>query len=136
MSAPRTTRPQPRRKGAGFTLIEVLVAMVVFAIGCLGLAMCIPLGISRVGKAGQQTRASQLASFKAEAILTTPYTDPDLSSGTHNDTANPYDGAYYISWNVEDDAPVDSCKRVTIQVARDAVANPPKATIVIVRPRI
>ena len=125
-----------RRGDPGFTLIEVLVAMVVFAVGCLGLAMCIPLGIGRVGKAGQQTRASQLASFKAEEILTKAYTDPDLNNGNHNDALNPYDGAYYLSWVVEDDQPVTNCKRVTLTVARDHVGAPRQAALVIVKPQL
>jgi type IV pilus modification protein PilV len=106
------------RRESGITLIEVLVAILVFTIGVLGLASVVPMGMKRVTTSAGDTRASELASERCEQILTTPYDDPDLDAGTHNDPGNPRDGRYNISWSVEVDQPLTSCKRVTVTVLR------------------
>ena len=122
-------RPAP---GAGFTLLEVLVALIIFAIGMLALALCVPMATKRVSKAGSQTRASALASQAAEELLSIPYSDSDLIAGTHDDPANPHDGIYYLRWVVEDDAPLSRCKRITLKVSRRSVSAAPEAQIVVV----
>ena len=64
----------------------------------------------------QNTRASELCSQVMERLLDTPYDDPDMDDGGHTDANNPYDGHYFVSWNVETNQPIDSCKRVTVTV--------------------
>lgn len=130
--APGTHAGAPARGTRGFTLIEVMVALILFATGMLALAMVIPMATKRVVKAGTQTRASSLASETAEELLTIPYGDGDLTSGIHDDPANPHEGVYYIRWVVEDNAPSPNCKRVTVKVARGSASLPPEARIVIV----
>ena len=132
-----TTRPLVRRSrsNAGFSLVEVLIALIVFAIGVLGLALVIPTGTNRVGKAGQQTRASQIAAMRAEQLLTTPYSDSDLDAGTHTDSSNPIDGYYYVEWSVTDDQPITACKRITVTVRRVSITSPIEAQVVIVAPQ-
>jgi type IV pilus modification protein PilV len=120
----------PRERG--FTLIEVMIALIIFATGMLALALCVPMATNRVMKAGTQTRASALGSEMAEELLTVPYGDGDLTAGTHDDPANPHSGNYYIRWVVEDDVPTANCKRITVKVARLAAGNPPASQIVIV----
>lgn len=128
------SHPSVPRDSSGFTLIEVLVAMIVFAVGALALGVCIPLGTSKIGKAGQQTRASILASERAEQLLITPYDHGDLTAGTHDDPANPQEGVYYVRWVVEVNQPITGCKRITVKVARNAASNTPAAQVIIVNP--
>ncbi len=116
----------------GFTLIEVMVALTIFATGMLALALTVPLATQRVMRAGTQTRASSIASEFAEDLLTAPYGDGSITSGTHDDPANPHDGVYYVRWVVEDDQPTKNCKRITVKVARRAASNTPEAQLVIV----
>ncbi len=118
----------------GFTLIEVAVALIVFAFGALALALCVPMGSNKIGKAGQQTQASILASERAEQLLITPYDHGDLTAGTHDDPANPQEGVYYVRWVVEVNQPIPGCKRVTVKVARDAAGNASQAQVVVVNP--
>ncbi len=125
-------RPTPNDRG--FTLIEVAIAMLIFAIGALALAVCVPLGTNKIGKAGQQTQASILASERAEQLLITPYDHGDLTAGTHDDPANPQEGVYYVRWVVEANQPITGCKRVTVKVARGAAGNTPQAQVVVVNP--
>jgi len=123
-----------RPKSSGFSLIEVMVAMVVFAIGVLSLAVMVPLGSHRIGNAGQQTHASTLAAQRAEILLITKYGDADLTAGVHTDTRNPVDGTYYIQWTVTADSPITSCKKVVIRVSRGSLTNPAQAGVTIVCP--
>ncbi len=81
-----------RARDAGFTLVEAMVALVVFSIGILGLAALMPIGSRTVSSAGRQTRASELCSNAAENLLALPYDAPDLTSGTHDDPGNPFPG--------------------------------------------
>ena len=118
----RTARRHPRPLAAtgghdpGFTLVEVMVALVVFAVGALSMVALFPLGTRSVADAGQQTRASELATTTMERLLVTPYFDPDLDPGAHTATGSPLDDIYHVTWNVEDNAPVSGCKRITITV--------------------
>jgi Tfp pilus assembly protein PilV len=126
----------PSRGGErGFTLVEVGVALTVFMIGALSLALVMPLATRRVERAMSQSRASQFASQRAERVLMTPCTDDELAAGEHADPANPRDGLYLVRWVVEDDQPIAACKRITVDVARDSLRAPPIARIVVVVPR-
>jgi len=137
--SPRSrTSPTPRVAGCdqtGFTLIEIMFALVIFGIGIMALMLCVPMASKRVMSAGAQTRAASLASSAAEELLSTPYGNAALTAGTHNDPANPHDALYYTRWVVEDDVPLALCKRITVTVARRSVSAAPEARLVIVTPR-
>ena len=126
------TSHTPRGPARGFTLVEVMIALVIFAVGIMALVLCVPMATKRVVKSGTETRASSLAAEAAEDLLTMPYGDGDITAGTHDDPANPHDGRYYLRWVVEDDEPLASCKRITITVARGSASATPEAHIVIV----
>jgi len=129
-AARNRVRPQ-----TGFTLIETMFAMVIFALGVMSLMACVPMASKRIMKSGAQTRAASIASEMAEELLTRPYGHGSLTSGTHKDPANPHDGNYYTRWVVEQDQPLASCKRITITVARGAVSNTPVVRLVVVTPQ-
>jgi prepilin-type N-terminal cleavage/methylation domain-containing protein len=136
MTCPRRKSPaSPGRPQAGFTLIEIMFAITIFGIGVMALLACIPMASKRVMSSGAQTRASALASDAAEELLNVPYGHSSLTSGTHDDPANPHDGLYYTRWVVEDDQPLTACKRITVTVARNAVGALPVVRLVIVTPQ-
>lgn len=118
---------------AGFTLIEVMVALVVFAIGVLALGATIPLGSRRIVFAGQQTRGSAMAAEQAEEILEMPFSASDLTAGTHNHAGNPLPGNYFVRWTVVDSMPVAGCKRIVITTAKGSLTSRPEATLTIVK---
>jgi type IV pilus assembly protein PilV len=129
------TRTRTRRRSRderGLTLIEVLVALTLFALGALALAALVPAGTRTVSKAGEDTRASELAAQCMERLLDTPYGDPALDAGTHNDAQNPHAGRYWVSWQVEDNQPVGLCKRITVRVRWPASASPTLVRLVAV----
>lgn len=133
----RAARPRslPRLDAGGFTLVEVLVAIIVFAVGMLSLASLMPLGTRNISKSADQSRGSELASACAERLLTTPYADSTLAAGTHEDPGNPYEGVYFLRWVVEDNQPMAECKRVTVATRWPAAAAPAGASVVVVVPR-
>ncbi len=128
--------PRVRVRGTrGFTLIEVMVALVVFAIGVLSLAALIPLGTKGISRSGETTRASELSASTIERLLATPYGDGDLDAGAHSDPQNPYNGRYWTTWSVEDNQPITDCKRVTVTVRWPRSGSPTNVRVIGVKPR-
>jgi type IV pilus assembly protein PilV len=101
---------------AGFTLIEFLVAMTVFAIGVLGIAMTFMNGTRHIGASGDETRAVEIAQQGLEDLLAVPFDDPQIDAGLHADPENPIQEAYFRTWSVEDAVPFAGCKRITVAV--------------------
>ena len=129
---PLTRRPS---RVAGFTLIEVMVALVIISIGLMALVGLVPLGTRQVASTTQRSRASQLASGRAERLLITPYSDTDLEVGNHADDENPIEGKYWVTWVVEDDQPIAGCKRIVVKTAAGSAGAAAISTVVIVVPR-
>lgn len=67
----RTTRPGPDR---GFTIIEVLVAMALMAIGMIGIVALMRGATSASGYSRRATEAAVLAEDKLEDLRTAPIT--------------------------------------------------------------
>jgi prepilin-type N-terminal cleavage/methylation domain-containing protein len=134
----KTPRSAPRcavARAAGFSLVEIIIALAVFMVGALSLSVVMPLATRRIVTAASQTRASELSAECAEQILVTPWSDTDLASGSHNDPTNPRDRVYYVSWAVKDSVPVPNCKRVTVSVSRNSVSAAALAQVTVIVPR-
>lgn len=128
-------RERSRGPESGFGLLELAMAIMVLAIGILGLAALTPMGTRSAAKSGEVTRASELASAQAEKLLATPYGDPDLAAGNHQATPYPTPGGYYLDWRVEEDQPIPLCKRVTLTIRWPEPTSANQARLVIVCPR-
>jgi len=73
----------PRRREAGLTLIEMLIAVALLGIVLLGIA---PLFIASVRSnyaANEYTSIHNLARDRLEQLMNLPVTDPQLTVGTH-----------------------------------------------------
>ena len=113
------------QKDQGFTLIEVLIAITIFAVGLLAVATMQISAIRVNSTAGQITTRMTWAQDKLEELMALPYSDPwiedlgDPPSGTdtagnaHQETTS--DG-HTISWTVKDDTPISSTKLITVKV--------------------
>lgn len=104
----------------GFTLIEIMVAMVIFVIGILSVAALQTKATKGNISANRSTRAFTWCSDRMEVLMSLPYTDPNLVGAadpgvtyapaqTADGIDNDYDGQIdeanengdiSISWNV------------------------------------
>jgi prepilin-type N-terminal cleavage/methylation domain-containing protein len=119
----------------GFTLVELAVALLIFAIGALSLAALIPLGTHTTAKAGDETRASEIASMTCERLIATPYGDADLTPGNHQGSPYPMPGDYYLTWSVAEHQPDSFCKRVTVDVHWPHANSLNRVRMTVVNPR-
>jgi type IV pilus assembly protein PilV len=73
----------------GFTLIEVLVGLVLLAIGLLAIAGMQITSVRGNFYSSNMTQASILAQDRMEILKNLPYAHADLSTGNHNDGVIP-----------------------------------------------
>ena len=100
------------KKESGFTLLEVLVAITIFAVGLLALAALQTSAIKMNSTSGKLTNISSLAMDQIEKLSALPYTDPAFDPA-----GNPYQntlGNYTISYSVTPNSPMLNI--MTIQV--------------------
>ncbi len=98
----------------GFTLVEVMVAMTVLAVGLLAISGMVPTAYTNISASGVDTRALGLAQERLDQLRIEPWTSLALTAGPHADAA-PAAG-YTRSYVVEDNTPMNEIKRVTVTV--------------------
>jgi type IV pilus assembly protein PilV len=94
-------RPGVSRKienNAGFSLVEVLIALSVLSIGILAVASLQFSSEFLSRNSADITNASNLASDQMERLMLLPFTHADLTPGTVSGTS----GKYNIRWDVAD----------------------------------
>ncbi|MEJ2656232.1 MAG: prepilin-type N-terminal cleavage/methylation domain-containing protein [Desulfobacterales bacterium] len=102
------------KKEDGFTLIEVLIALTIFAVGLLALAAMQNSAVKMNSTACKLTHLSTWGMDKIEELSALPYTDSSLESIGH--PHQEVSGDYTISWTVIDDDPKTNTKNVTVRV--------------------
>ena len=100
----------------GIGLIEIFIAMLIFAIGITAAIRTLPVSNTATTRARNLTMATNLAQQKIEELMGTPLNDANLASGAHNDQDNPIERIYTRTWNVTDNDPVIDMKTVTVTV--------------------
>ena len=103
-------------RNEGFTLLEVLIAVVILAFGLLAIAQMQVIAIRFNYQGRDVTEAVTLAKDQLESLKTLPFGHADLGDTTdtnnddladtvtidHADPNNPIDGKYTRIWNVAD----------------------------------
>ena len=118
------------KKEDGFTLIEVLIAITIFAVGLLAVAGMQTSAIRMNSTAGKLTNLSTWGMDKIEELSALPYSDPLLDSA-----GNPHQELledYTISWIVIDNNPVTNTKNITVTVTGQGK----RADISILKPNV
>jgi type IV pilus assembly protein PilV len=116
----------------GFTLVEILIAITVFAIGILAVGRMQVTAIKGNYFANDLTKATTLAQDRMEKLIGLSYIDPlnndtnangkagldDTSAAAdHNDPNNPVDGRYNIFWNIASNCPINNTKNIRVIVS-------------------
>jgi type IV pilus assembly protein PilV len=99
----------------GYTLIEVLIAMTIFAVGFLAVASMEIMSISQNAHARMQTEATAMAVDRLERLMALPYDHIDLSE--LNNPHRVVSDGYTVEWIVQDDVPINGTKSVKITVS-------------------
>ena len=121
---PRPKPVPPRRPSgrAGFSVIELMVALAVLGIGIIGLANVFPLGSQTQVKDRLRTSGADLAQQKLEQLRLETWTDADLTDGTHPTSSGETltlqdEGIFNRYWIVETQTGTFSdMKKVTVRV--------------------
>lgn len=101
----------------GFTLVEMMIALVVFGLGLMALAQSLPRGLSMRDKARRMSVATNLAQQEMERLRSLPFDSPQLAGGSHSDPQGPVEGVYARRWSVLENSPVEDMKTVTVTVS-------------------
>ena len=96
----------------GFTLVEVLVAMVMLAILSTGIATMMAVIVLHNDFARDMTEATMHGENRIEVFKNTDYAS--IPSGWDWDEPSP---GFYRMWNVKDDTPQAGMKQTTVIVA-------------------
>ena len=85
-------------KTQGYTLIEVLIAMTIFALGFLALGTLQIKSIAQNANARMLTEATTMAVESLERLISLPYNHSDLNqqNNPHSITKGPYTVLWYV----------------------------------------
>ena len=120
---PRPTPPRKPSARAGFSVIELMVALTVLGIGIIGLANVFPLGSQTQMKDRLRTSGADLAQQKMEYLRTEAWSAADLTDGTHPTASGEVltltdEGIFNRKWFVATQAGTFSdMKLVTVRVS-------------------
>lgn len=116
-------RPLVMRKGrpartllageAGSTLIEVMMALVVFLIGALAVAASLVLSVQAQGGANRRGQADQLLQAKVEELLALPY--EEITDGEDQRFLGGL--TFERSWSVTENEPIPRVKTIELETA-------------------
>ncbi len=97
----------------GFTLLELMITLVVLAIGVLALGQLMPAGSRALNRSRSMTSGTAFAAQKLEDLKALAWTDAGLTAGSHSDAT----GKYTRSWTVTDNTPLAGTKKVEVTVS-------------------
>jgi type IV pilus assembly protein PilV len=108
--------PEIKRE-KGFTLIEVMIALLILSIGLLGMAGLQIAATRSNSFSNQMTIGITLAQDRLEELRNLKYDNAQLGVGSHTDTDNPIrslgDMGFNRSWTVSEDA-ANHLKTITV----------------------
>ena len=105
MKAFQVMQPKPRQ--SGFTILEVMIAISILAIGLLAVFSGQNMAIRGNDRASHLTEGMTLAQDKMEELLALPYDSVTTGSGTQ--------GNYSIAWTVTEYS-ADNYKLIAVEV--------------------
>lgn len=98
----------------GFTLIEVLLAMAIFAVGILALASLQYSYIRGNNLARSETEVTVLVAQSIERLKALPTNHMDLAAGYHGPVN--IDANWWMDWDVIDNGPYNNVKEIEVRL--------------------
>ena len=98
---------------AGFTLVEVLIAISIFAVGMLAVASMQISGLQGYAAANDLSGAAAWGADRVETLIALPYDHADLDPGVVKSAT---EGRYTIEWQVTEGVPLDNIKTIAVTV--------------------
>lgn len=91
---------ESRKNTAGFSLIELIIAMAIFSIGILAMSLLQARAIKGNSQANNMTMAVTVLSDHIEQLMNSSYSSSQLTAGSHTSTATMPAGVQSCTWNV------------------------------------
>jgi type IV pilus modification protein PilV len=106
------------KKDKGFTILEVMIALIVLSIGLLGLAALQLVAVKGNSFSSEMTYATMLAQQQAETLKSLPFSDANLdpNNNPHTTVGSSKGVQYTVTWNVTDNTPDTNMKMVNLTV--------------------
>jgi prepilin-type N-terminal cleavage/methylation domain-containing protein len=99
--------PPSTLASAGFTMVEVLIALAIFSIGILAVFAMQTTAINQNAAARMQSEATGVAVHTMERLAIAPYDHDDLSAAPEDNPHQQDIGNYSVEWRVTTPAPGD-----------------------------
>jgi len=110
-------RPTERSNERGASIVEMMIALIVLAIGILAVGQLFPAGTRGQQKDRMFTTAHMLANEQLETLRAIDWSDPSLDVGTHGPDSVGTNNQYALTYIVSPmPAPMDQVKRVDVTV--------------------
>ena len=105
----------------GFSLIEVMIALVVLAVGLLALGTMQIVSIRSNAFSSEMTYSTMLAQQQLETLKNLGFTDANLAGGHHDPLPEIIEkgASYSVSWEVEDTSA--DMKTITMDVTWESL---------------
>ncbi len=106
---------QAQNDAAGFTLIEIMIALVLLSIGVLSIASLQVAAVQGRASSFNITTGGAWAGEQAEQLMALNYTNADLADGAHPAVSLGDGGKYTASWVVSENTAAQT-KNITLTV--------------------
>jgi len=105
------------RNERGVSLLEIMVALVIFSIGLVVAVRTLPESNAKTTQSRNRSIAVNLAQEGIETLMGRPFNHADLAAGNHDDPDNPIRNHFTRNWVVADATPVVGMKLISVSVS-------------------
>jgi Tfp pilus assembly protein PilV len=118
MRTPDHRKPASGSAERGASIVELMVALIVLAVGILAVGQLFPAGTRSQQKDKMFTTAGLLAHEQLETLRARDWSHADLNAGAHGPDSVGTGNQYVLTYNVTAmAAPMDQVKRVDVTVS-------------------
>ena len=116
-----------RKQQGGFSLVEAMVALLIFGVGAIMLMQLAPKATQYANHGRKLSEANGLAQGLIEELRSLPTNDASLAAGSYSDSSVT---GFVRSWAITDNDPIDGMKRVEASVSFESIRPDSVSTVV------